>query len=85
MIVILKQNAKKPSVDPVSYTHLDVYKRQLPAWAGDREAVPATPAEFPACQTAARPPDGHFADRGGLVCSPEAVSYTHLDVYKRQP
>ena len=55
---------------PVSYTHLDVYKRQ--EYDNRPEALLAAmgtaPAEVVVCDTVA----------GGTV------SYTHLDVYKRQ-
>ena len=56
------------SPTPVSYTHLDVYKRQLDIseedannWFNDKSATELSVSQ--------------------LV---EAVSYTHLDVYKRQ-
>ena len=55
--------------DPVSYTHLDVYKRQVQERRDDLGAGVIG--------------IGHQHD--GLVpdaCDP--VSYTHLDVYKRQ-
>ena len=71
---------------PVSYTHLDVYKRQL------QEGI----VWEAAMQAAHRKLDNLVAivDLNGLqidgkvsdvkcVC-PVAVSYTHLDVYKRQ-
>ena len=57
---------------PVSYTHLDVYKRQVPMrflfeqmgadveWNGETQTATAT------------------------LDNTAAVSYTHLDVYKRQ-
>ena len=65
---------------PVSYTHLDVYKRQvynLP----DRDNIGANiyglyldPGENP------QSIKENTAQGNGI----EAVSYTHLDVYKRQ-
>ena len=54
---------------PVSYTHLDVYKRQ---WHNSRLA------EFHAHRICCPKPP---VRRGQY---PAAVSYTHLDVYKRQ-
>ena len=67
----------KQSVYPVSYTHLDVYKRQVsPSIALSMgEALPYL-AEYPyGCveQTLNR-----------FLPALVAVSYTHLDVYKRQ-
>ena len=69
------------SLPSVSYTHLDVYKRQAQAREGRQ------------------PPRGeeealHYHPRGAPRLSPvrrrrrvrlsDPVSYTHLDVYKRQ-
>ena len=59
---------------PVSYTHLDVYKRQQKTEAENLEivqmvrALRMTPAQLSAMLS------------GGTI----PVSYTHLDVYKRQ-
>ena len=69
---------------PVSYTHLDVYKRQV----SRRTAVPAllpTAAEDAIVERlfqagAARGSHVAFTTEAGLY----PVSYTHLDVYKRQ-
>ena len=60
----------------VSYTHLDVYKRQrlqrpLPAY--NRRAQHRHPLS-----------GGCLGDASGRICHPASVSYTHLDVYKRQ-
>ena len=96
-----------PYIHTVSYTHLDVYKRQIfiregfpnnethlkqyrhctgqeeggemlvsmlpwsPLWTG-RTAMPAVTTE-------PIPYTNKF-----YMCAPRAVSYTHLDVYKRQ-
>ena len=62
----------------VSYTHLDVYKRQVPAdLNGAREVNSTRPSEA----------ELNCADES-IRCevneSNSAVSYTHLDVYKRQ-
>ena len=65
---------------PVSYTHLDVYKRQLYDSGASSEELD----QF--CRgTVAAARDG-IIERGafsaGMISGP--VSYTHLDVYKRQ-
>ena len=70
----------------VSYTHLDVYKRQVmdPSLSPDRLVEELSRQKC--AEVAAAHPDGLViaADTvvsvGGLV----PVSYTHLDVYKRQ-
>ena len=68
------------NLDPVSYTHLDVYKRQDAAGAAAAGAAAAGAAES----------DATAANASALVTRPSlpepatAVSYTHLDVYKRQ-
>ena len=92
---------------PVSYTHLDVYKRQAhvvadvgrhvfpqrQALGGQRQlagvaVLLAAPAPVAARLLGA---DQALLDQGdrqptlGQVVGGEAVSYTHLDVYKRQP
>ena len=84
-------------VEPVSYTHLDVYKRQdqLRELGQDRHLhrrrVDRRSRELPAggdrAGEAGQPParadrDGHPVHgwQGGAW----PVSYTHLDVYKRQ-
>ena len=56
-------------IEPVSYTHLDVYKRQ-----GEDQSR-GIQASLVRRQQGTRDQD---VDIG-------AVSYTHLDVYKRQP
>ena len=70
---------ERPGDDAVSYTHLDVYKRQVhdrgrregpPAHEGDRVRPDRRPRRRP--HRALRPRRTH------------PVSYTHLDVYKRQ-
>ena len=62
---------------PVSYTHLDVYKRQLHVGS---EIFPLVKTGGLADVLAALPPA--LIKRGLDVRVP--VSYTHLDVYKRQ-
>ena len=64
---------------PVSYTHLDVYKRQgLPAacFAMYQTALPKNKQKVKGMLLAA----GLTSFFTGIT----AVSYTHLDVYKRQ-
>ena len=75
---------RRPDPDAVSYTHLDVYKRQ----AGLRRSgrLELSPEGMPSDQAIPRVRD----DRGNRRLSSHirigshAVSYTHLDVYKRQ-
>ena len=75
------------SVCTVSYTHLDVYKRQIVAFARR--------CGFPVVAKVVGPV--HKSDVGGVVLNIKSeqhlalefdrmmpVSYTHLDVYKRQ-
>ena len=75
----LSYAANTPSVDPVSYTHLDVYKRQgllkapskySPVSSTERAAQRATVVL------------NVMENEGVITHAP--VSYTHLDVYKRQ-
>ena len=61
------------AIDPVSYTHLDVYKRQGHVLATEllhpRQGLIVEIGRGPS---------------GPLLGQVPAVSYTHLDVYKRQ-
>ena len=69
----IRVNNKDPfhkNSTPVSYTHLDVYKRQLWAWAFSRSSFSGGRGRTLISMT--------------RRCSTRAVSYTHLDVYKRQ-
>ena len=85
-------NQDAPGSRPVSYTHLDVYKRQILRYLAARHGAeafwPADPARrvradgwMDWAQTALQPAFlvGVF---WGYYRTP--VSYTHLDVYKRQ-
>ena len=92
----IERMPQRTTLEPVSYTHLDVYKRQ------HHEAIPfKLPVICKDCQWSSildtsfaggLKVDGTF--KGGAIYSlagrslallkQEAVSYTHLDVYKRQ-
>ena len=61
--------------DPVSYTHLDVYKRQVQTRKGVVSQKLFQSAEGIGVAH-------HAAQAAGKALG--AVSYTHLDVYKRQ-
>ena len=64
------------TLDAVSYTHLDVYKRQ---------AVYASPAPYTIKSCAQRFGNKYAGyDTCGRRERGVTVSYTHLDVYKRQ-
>ena len=72
---------------PVSYTHLDVYKRQL----SSPTAISRSLATRLTLLVVMRSPLLRFAielKSGALGSAPplalRSVSYTHLDVYKRQ-
>ena len=60
-----------PSIDPVSYTHLDVYKRQL---------FHLGSLLFYSLLLVGEEKEAHQSSTQS-----HPVSYTHLDVYKRQP
>ena len=62
---------------PVSYTHLDVYKRQVYGQIGQTEYIINKVKEDTGMY------DAKVVVTGGL--GRITVSYTHLDVYKRQP
>ena len=66
------------TVRPVSYTHLDVYKRQiLYNVIGNKEVVFIEIFHF-------EKNDFKYNLRTWKSCMVLPVSYTHLDVYKRQ-
>ena len=77
---------------PVSYTHLDVYKRQSPSrpCCGRRwQSAQSARASVPAAVAIIARIFGHCWRSTSRCCSADApayspVSYTHLDVYKRQ-
>ena len=69
------------SPDPVSYTHLDVYKRQVQPFAGKVYLI----SEQGTLQgTKGAKSIGAEQGTGSGVKGHHPVSYTHLDVYKRQ-
>ena len=71
MLHIYNSSAARAKAASVSYTHLDVYKRQaLNAAKGGAARVTAADISAEAIAMAKR--------------NAEPVSYTHLDVYKRQ-
>ena len=91
------------ALKPVSYTHLDVYKRQSSPLATQTTSQPlrsrrlfanralmrlssASKTRVPICDCAqfARSSLAAISLRISLMRSLRAVSYTHLDVYKRQ-
>ena len=69
--------------NPVSYTHLDVYKRQLTRRSLMARIIKVRPEMEAMMDENA----GAHKDDSLIVSweSLETVSYTHLDVYKRQP
>ena len=71
---------QKPLSYPVSYTHLDVYKRQYYHLTKEKVPKRKSAAAGIAC--------GREGGKGGAkerrLRRLKAVSYTHLDVYKRQ-
>ena len=71
-LIPLWTGARKP--ETVSYTHLDVYKRQLSTTSPPTGVAPPHNPVLPPCGTIGTP----------VTPTPETVSYTHLDVYKRQ-
>ena len=66
--------------NPVSYTHLDVYKRQVFAFLVVPFVVCGSHRLALVCIA-----DAHVLAPCILGAVPFPVSYTHLDVYKRQP
>ena len=66
----------------VSYTHLDVYKRQVGDGINDSPALSC--ADVSVSMKDSSDIAREVADISLLSSSLSAVSYTHLDVYKRQ-
>ena len=73
-------------LDAVSYTHLDVYKRQGVGRALHRLADALVGVKL-FTMTADNPRAGYVRRvySSDEAAYPTPVSYTHLDVYKRQP
>ena len=69
------------SVQTVSYTHLDVYKRQAPSGIYQRTRAFNFWNEGRQHMTEQEMKD--LLQAGGIELA-DPVSYTHLDVYKRQ-
>ena len=77
---------------PVSYTHLDVYKRQVLSDGKSQDNLPYAPSEVAKATVMeyegktyiTYDNEDHVTDEVTLSPSSEPVSYTHLDVYKRQ-
>ena len=67
---------------PVSYTHLDVYKRQVRDFPGAYINGVSGEKLAPDDPTIADAFARYSADKAAGAVAP--VSYTHLDVYKRQ-
>ena len=72
--------------NPVSYTHLDVYKRQE---GGGSRGHRNDWSEYQKMQKRKKDASGRFGTESECEfklyqCCRETVSYTHLDVYKRQ-
>ena len=77
------------NIIPVSYTHLDVYKRQMLGHLGFTALTSGGNAEEQAKISTKMQELQSYIDRFYLFDYDEenvesAVSYTHLDVYKRQ-
>ena len=75
---VAEDEGLKQSLRPVSYTHLDVYKRQSPSCM--TYSLPSLRTS-PFSLAAAMEPQ---ATRSLKAMTSAPVSYTHLDVYKRQ-
>ena len=69
-------------VTPVSYTHLDVYKRQVEIWKRFRKwgGSPTGITQNVKDLLSSREVENIFENSDFVY----TVSYTHLDVYKRQ-
>ena len=87
------ETVSRQSLGPVSYTHLDVYKRQHYVCADDTHGTPIMLAAEKAGVTPeafiARIKESHERDFAAFGVAFDhydstPVSYTHLDVYKRQ-
>ena len=103
MLILIKSDYNYGNRIPVSYTHLDVYKRQSIVllqiknlWKKEALSMPVTPTIEVDDTLKERSSHGSFelpietyTDNCEIFHSlynhwHDAVSYTHLDVYKRQ-
>ena len=98
--IAIREGVKKSfdiTVDPVSYTHLDVYKRQPyntgndfvyeDDFAEDTDSYMARSGQYDEQGNRLTPnpeSNGRFHTDWLNMMYPRPVSYTHLDVYKRQ-
>ena len=73
-----------PSPRAVSYTHLDVYKRQVDSGADIAAQMKEQNKQMSVLSLNAAIEAGMLGEQGKLFVEAAAVSYTHLDVYKRQ-
>ena len=94
------KDGKEYGIKTVSYTHLDVYKRQSIKWVIKITVMPSSWSSLMICIISSRPLGSSIAVGSSkmmhsgfmattpaiaILCfCPPAVSYTHLDVYKRQ-
>ena len=103
-LLFLEAENPEKDISPVSYTHLDVYKRQgerMPAEGAEKTStVLGSGAMYPEVEQAilgmqpgeektvdvTLPADWHMPQFAGKTVTStfKPVSYTHLDVYKRQ-
>ena len=77
-MAVTKTHPIKSTLKAVSYTHLDVYKRQVRVWDIAVWIFPVDALAF------LRLCLFNCADFLACVAGVKPVSYTHLDVYKRQ-
>ena len=68
----------------VSYTHLDVYKRQLAKLCDDKSHLKSPVTEMHITNHIVSHELCDTLNALSDYCRTKAVSYTHLDVYKRQ-
>ena len=73
-----------PRPDAVSYTHLDVYKRQVTAFVSPIRKLANFAEMFSNGFAGLHRFIELMATEPSIQDAPDAVSYTHLDVYKRQ-
>ena len=74
----------RPNVSAVSYTHLDVYKRQVVDLAVEDNDDAAVLIGHGLSAGLGQVEDRQAAEAEGNAAVDKPVSYTHLDVYKRQ-